>query len=168
MADKIKRIRVGKNLVGFQGLEEVFQEVGRRSWESVSQTQEELLRLVAAKNYIPPGSREAYRQALWREFCRFRGEEVEPEPTGLLEITVLGLGCQSCQHFYQQVVDILAARQIKANLQYITDLELLKESGVRAFPALLLNGQVALAGRLPAPPELERILMDAARGRESR
>jgi hypothetical protein len=163
MADKITQVRIGKNLIGLHGLEEIFQEILRHSWASAAEAQEELLQRVAAKNYLPRGSQPDYRQALWREFCRFRGEEVEaPTPAGL-EIQVLGLGCMGCQHFYQQVLNILAAKGIEAGVQYITDPQLLKDYAVRAFPALVVNGQVILAGRVPPPVELEGILMEAGR-----
>jgi hypothetical protein len=163
MADKIIQVRIGKNLIGFQGLEEIFQEMLKHSGASAEEAQEELLHRVAAKNYLPRGAELNYRQALWREFCRFRGEEVEAETTPGLEIKILGLGCMGCQQFYQQVMNLLAANQIEAGVQYITDPQLLQDYEVRAFPALIINGQVVLAGRLPAPVELEGILVEAGR-----
>lgn len=166
MPGKITQIRVGKNLIGLRGLEEVFREVGQQSWESDEAAQDELFRRVAAQNYLPPTSRPQYRRALWREFCRLKGEEVPPETPVGLEIKVLGLGCAGCRHFYQQVVDILSAKKIEAGLQYITDPSLLKEYEVRAFPALILNDRMVLAGRIPQPAELTRILMEAHRKAE--
>lgn len=161
MLDKITQIRVGKNLIGLRGLEEACQEVGEQSWESEGAAKEELCRRVAAQNYIPPGARPEYGEAIWREFCRLKGEEVPPETQVGLEIKVLGLGCAGCRHFYQQVVDILSAQKIEAGLQYITDPALLKDYEVRALPALIINDQVVLAGRIPQPAELEMILVDA-------
>lgn len=158
MADKITQVRIGQKLVGLRGLEEVFQEMAPRSGEAPQQAQEELLRRVAARNYLPPGVRDDYRQALWREFCRFRGEEVPaPAPAGR-EIIILGWGCAGCWHFYQQVVNILAAQAVEADVQYITDPALRAGYAVPAFPALLINGRVVLAGRVPPRAELERIL----------
>ncbi len=161
MSDKITQIRVGKNLIGLRGLEEACQKVGEQPWESEEAAQEELFRRIAAQNYLPPTSRSEYRQALWREFCRRQGEEVPPETQAGLEIKVLGLGCAGCRHFYQQVVDILSAKKIEAGLQYITDPALLKDYEVRTLPALIINDQVALAGRIPQPAELTSILMEA-------
>ncbi len=86
-----------------------------------------------------------------------------PETQAGLEIKVLGLGCAGCRHFYQQVVDILSAKKIEAGLQYITDPALLKDYEVRTLPALIINEQVALAGRIPQPAELTSILMEAHR-----
>ena len=59
-------------------------------------------------------------------------------------------------------MEILAARGLAAELQYITDPGLLKEYGVRTFPALILNGRVVVAGRVPPAAELEKLLVDAA------
>jgi hypothetical protein len=159
MADDIIQVRIGKSLIGLRGLPEIFRELSSRSFKSPEAAQEELLRQVAAENYIPSGSREDYRRALWREFRRFQGEPPEAEAPGGLELKVLGLGCSGCRHFYQQVMDILAAHAIEADLQYITAPALLQDYGVRAFPALVINGRVVLAGQIPPPAQLTKILL---------
>jgi hypothetical protein len=159
MADDITQVRIGKNLIGLRGLAEIFQELSSRSWESPEAAQEELLRRAGGANYIPPGSRDDYRRALWREFHRFRGEAEEEEANAGLEIKVLGLGCSGCRQFYQQVVDILATHAIEADLQYITAPALLKDYEVRSFPALVINGRLVLAGQRPAPAQLEKIVL---------
>jgi len=159
MADDITQVRIGKNLIGLKGLPEIFTELSSRSWKSPEAAQAELLRRAAGANYIPPGSRDDYRRALWREFQRFRGEAAEVEATAGLEIKVLGLGCSGCRHFYQQVVDILAAHAIIADLQYITAPVMLKDYEVRSFPALVINGRLILAGQMPPPAQLEKILL---------
>ena len=159
MTDDIIQVRIGKNLIGLRGLPEIFEEMASRSWESPEAAQAELLRRAAGANYIPSGSREDYRRALWREFRRFRGEAEEAEANGGLEIKVLGLGCSGCRQFYQQVVEILAAHALIADLQYITAPALLKDYEVRSFPALVINGRVVLAGQMPPPAQLEKILL---------
>jgi hypothetical protein len=159
MADDLTFVRIGKNLIGLRGLTEIFQALASRSWESPRAAQEELLRRAAGVNYMPSGSRDDYGRALWREFRRFKGEAAEAETAAGLEIKILGLGCSGCQQFYQRVVDILAARTIIADLQYITAPALLKDYDVRAFPALIINGRLVLAGQSPAPAQLEKILL---------
>jgi hypothetical protein len=159
MADDIIQVRIGKSHIGLRGLPEIFQEVAARVWESAEAAQEELLRRVAGQNYIPTGSRDDYRRALWRAFRRFQGESEETEAPAGLEIKVLGLGCSGCQHFYQRVMEILAAHALAADLQYITAPALLKDYRVRTFPALVINGEIVLAGQIPAPAQLTRILL---------
>ena len=162
MTDKITQMRVGQKMIGLTGLEEIFQAL-KDSPGFPEDLQEELLRRVAAKNYLPAALRGDYRSALWREFRRFRGEAVDADAPVGLEIKLLGLGCFGCQQFYQRVVNILADRRIQAGLDYITDPALLKDYDLRTFPALLINGRVAVAGRIPDLGELERILVEAAR-----
>lgn len=162
MADDITQVRIGKNLIGLRGLTEIFEELAARSWESPAAAQEEVLRRAAGANYIPSGARDDYGRALWREFRRFKGEAAAEEVTAGLEIKVLGLGCSGCQQFYQQVVDILAAHAIIADLQYITAPALLKDYNVQSYPALIINGRLVLAGQFPAPAQLEKILLDHA------
>jgi hypothetical protein len=159
MADDLTFVRIGKNLIGLSGLTEIFPELASRSFESPAAAQEELLRRAAGVNYIPSGSRDDYGRALWREFRRFQGEAAEAEAATGLEIKVLGLGCSGCQKFYQQVVDILAARAIVADLQYITAPVLLQDYEVRSYPALIINGRLVLAGQIPSMAQLEKILL---------
>lgn len=159
MADDLTFVRIGKNLIGLSGLPEIFLELASRAFESPAAAQAELLRRAAGANYIPSGAREEYGRALWREFQRFKGEAAEAETAAGLEIKVLGLGCSGCQQFYQQVVDILAARGIVADLQYITAPVLLKDYNVQSFPALMINGRLVLAGQRPAMAQLEKILL---------
>jgi hypothetical protein len=159
MAEDLTFVRIGKNLIGLSGLTEIFPELASRAFASPAAAQEELLRRAAGANYIPPDSRADYGQALWREFRRFKGEVAESEAAAGLEIKVLGLGCSGCQQFYQHVLDILAARAIIADLQYITAPELLKDYEVRSFPALIINGRLVLAGQSPAPAQLEKIIL---------
>ena len=161
MSAKITQVRVGKNLIGLRGLKEAFEEVREQTWETREQAQEDFFARVAAQNYLPPTSREAYRLALDREFCRLQGEEVAPPAAAGLEIKLLGLGCAGCQHFYQLLINILAAKQMEASLQYITEPALLKDYQVRALPALIINDHVVLAGRIPQPKELENLLVAA-------
>jgi hypothetical protein len=162
MADDITFVRIGKNLIGLRGLPEIFEDLASRSWASPQAAQEELFRRAAGANYIPSGSRDDYGRALWRELLRFKGDAVEAEGAAGLEIKVLGLGCSGCQQFYQQIVDILAARAIIADLQYITAPALLKDYEVRSFPALMINGRLVLAGQRPAMAQLEKILLTHA------
>jgi hypothetical protein len=159
MADEITQVRIGKNLIGLRGLTEIFEELASRSWETPAAAQEEVLRRAAGVNYIPPGCRDDYGRALWREFRRFQGDVTEAEVASGLEIKVLGLGCSGCQQFYQHVVDILAAQAIVADLQYITAPVLLKDYNVQSYPALIINGRLVLAGQRPAPAQLEKILL---------
>jgi len=159
MTAKITQIRIHGSQVGLSGLEEAFQEVAASAETSLEALQEELLARVAKHNYIPRKARETYKAALWREFQRFQGEEPPPEVSGILEVFVLGAGCFGCQTLYRQVIDLLAQKGIKADVQYITEPARLKDFSVPHLPALLVNGRVALSGRLPGPTELEKLLL---------
>ena len=57
------------------------------------------------------------------------------------------------------MVDILAARAIVADLQYITAPALLNDYDVRSLLALVINGRLVLAGQMPVPAQLEKILL---------
>ena len=74
------------------------------------------------KNYIPnPAIREEYEKALLGEFKKFSGEKVEEEKRGFLEITILGMGCYSCNKLEEDLLAILSETGIQASLNHITD-----------------------------------------------
>ncbi len=160
MTGKITQIRIQGKLMGLAKLEEAFQEVAASTLIPMEALQKELLVRVAKHNYIPREGREAYKVALWREFQRFRGEDPPPEMLDILEVVVLGAGCFGCQNLYRQVIDLVAQKGVKADVQYITDPTRRKDFSVPHLPALLVNGRVALAGRLPGPAELEALVLE--------
>lgn len=79
-------------------------------------------------------------------------------------IKVLGGGCANCHKLEQlsrQVVDELG---LAAGIELVTDIKQIMGYGVMSTPALVVNGKVVLAGRVPNKAELTSILTSAAAG----
>jgi hypothetical protein len=57
--------------------------------------------------------------------------------------------------------NIFSRRGLRADYQYITDIKEISRSGIFSTPALVVEGSVVLAGRVPSEKELERILLQA-------
>ncbi len=72
-------------LVGLAGLGALFDEFARRDLSDVAAVKAELLERVSGANYIPPGRRELYGEAIFRELTRhlerWRGGEGEKRAT---------------------------------------------------------------------------------------
>lgn len=57
--------------VGLVGLATIFEQLFALGRAAEASVQDELLKMVAAKNYVPPSAEEAYRGVLLREYAKF-------------------------------------------------------------------------------------------------
>lgn len=65
-----------------------------------------------------------------------------------MEIKVLGSGCANCKALLAETQKAVAAKGINAEVEYVTDMQQIMESGVMSMPALMVNGNVVSAGRV--------------------
>lgn len=156
----MNRIKIGNGVVGLIGLDHALKEAlaGKMEDEAAA---EFLLQAVARRNYVPASTLDLYREALRREYRRQRGKE-PGSPSGL-SIRILGPGCVSCNRLNTQVYDILQRLGIAADIEMIHDLDEIWRHGVFSTPALVINGEVKCAGRLPPPAQVEAWLREAAK-----
>ena len=79
-----------------------------------------------------------------------------------MEVTVLGFGCASCSRLYDDVERAIRQLGLEATLSKIERLEEMAPYKIRTTPALVINGEVKAAGRIPAAAELTSWLTTAA------
>ena len=147
--DDYRRILVGNMQVGLTGLKGIFEELKSERGKPEPELKAVLVEKVGRKNYIAPSVKQEYEKALFREFRKFLGEKVEEERGGFLEVTILGPGCYSCNKLEQDVMAVLSETGIQAGLNHISDPSLMAQYGVLPTPALIINGKVKSAGRVP-------------------
>jgi len=68
----------------------------------------------------------------------------------MLHIKVLGSGCPNCRRLEAETRAALEAAGIGYELTKVTDYEDIAAYGVMSTPALVINGKVVSAGRIPA------------------
>jgi len=73
----------------------------------------------------------------------------------MLTIRILGTGCASCDQLHQEVINALAELNIAADVRHERNPAEFYRFGVAATPALVINGEVKAAGRLPARSEIK-------------
>ncbi len=78
-----------------------------------------------------------------------------------MKIEVLGSGCSRCQQLEKDVYNALADLNIAADVSKVQDIKKIMEYKVMTTPALVVDGQVRIAGRLPRKDELYNILENA-------
>lgn len=77
---------------------------------------------------------------------------------GRLTVKVYGSGCKGCRTLHQNVIDALAEMNIAADVQYITDMQQIMESGVMSLPALAVNGTIVSSGRVLRTADVKKYL----------
>ncbi len=79
-----------------------------------------------------------------------------------LDIKVLGPGCARCKRLYAQTEQALQQLGIPATLSKVEKLSEIMAYKVFMTPALVIDGEVKVAGRLPNEAELTTLLTTAA------
>ncbi|MFH1314099.1 MAG: thioredoxin family protein [Candidatus Eisenbacteria bacterium] len=155
----IRQVVVGGARVGLTGLTKVFETMRDQRPGSEDELAAGLVELAGRSNYIPPPAEDDYRRTLLREFKRFMGEEVSEERSGL-EIRVFGAGCPRCDRLMAEVMALLADLEISADLDHVKDLNQIGRLGPVGVPALMINGKIFSAGRVPNRNEITKWLRE--------
>lgn len=73
-------------------------------------------------------------------------------------IKVLGPGCMNCITLEKRTKEAINLLKIDALVEKVTDYSLILSYGVVRTPGLLIDGMIAVQGRVPAVDELQEIL----------
>ncbi len=79
-----------------------------------------------------------------------------------MEVKVLGPGCAKCKQLYQETDSAIKQLGLTATLTKVEKLSEIAAYKVLMTPALVINGQVKVAGRVPSAAELSNLLTTAA------
>lgn len=75
-----------------------------------------------------------------------------------MEIKVLGTGCPTCKTLEKLVRDAVTELNIDATITKEEDIMNIMSYGIMRTPGLVVDGKVAMSGRLPSEKELREIL----------
>lgn len=79
-----------------------------------------------------------------------------------MNIKVLGAGCANCHTLEDRTKEALTGAGVDGAVEMITDYGVIAGYGVMSTPALVIDEQVVLSGRVPEVPELVSILAEHA------
>lgn len=74
------------------------------------------------------------------------------------KIQILGTGCRKCTQLAESAENAAKAHGIAYTLEKVTKLEDIATFGVMFTPALVVDGTVKVAGRVPTSEELAKML----------
>jgi len=75
-----------------------------------------------------------------------------------MEIQILGTGCQKCEKLAESAGQAAAELQIDCEIKKITDINQIMAFGVMLTPALAIDGQVKVVGKVPSVAEIKSLL----------
>ncbi len=73
-------------------------------------------------------------------------------------VQVLGPGCAKCEKLKHNVEEAVRSHGIDALVEKITDINVITGFGVMMTPALAVDGEVKLVGKVPSPDEIAKLL----------
>ena len=78
----------------------------------------------------------------------------------MTKIEILGTGCAKCARLYANVEQAVKDLGITADVVKVEDLDAIVESGVMMTPALFINGEIVVEGRVPPVDEIKAMLAE--------
>ena len=75
-----------------------------------------------------------------------------------MKIEILGTGCPKCQKLYDAVKDAVSASGVQAEIIKVTKINDILKYGVMVTPALVIDGQVKVTGKVPSSDEITQWL----------
>jgi len=75
------------------------------------------------------------------------------------KIQILGTGCPKCKKLTENAEAAAKMLGIEYEIQKVTDINDIMKFGVMLTPALVVDGQVKVVGKVPSPDEIKPMLM---------
>ena len=73
-------------------------------------------------------------------------------------LQILGTGCPKCKKLAENTEAAAKALGIEYAIEKVTDINEIMKFGVMMTPALAIDGQVKVVGKVPAPDEIKKML----------
>lgn len=76
-----------------------------------------------------------------------------------MKIEILGTGCTKCKMLYEITKNAVQKAGVDAEILKVEDPVAIMNYGVMSTPALVVNGEVKMSGRLPSADEVKELLV---------
>ena len=73
-------------------------------------------------------------------------------------IQILGPGCAKCEKLKHNAEEAVTQSGVAASVEKITDINVITGFGVMVTPALAIDGEVKLVGKIASPEEIAKLL----------
>jgi small redox-active disulfide protein 2 len=72
-----------------------------------------------------------------------------------MKIEILGMGCSNCNKLYQNVLEAVKQIGKEVEVAKVEDIKKIISYGVLSMPALVIDGAVKTAGKIPKTDEIK-------------
>ncbi|TWU30518.1 thioredoxin family protein [Bythopirellula polymerisocia] len=76
----------------------------------------------------------------------------------MTSIKILGTGCKKCIRLKENVEAALKEMRVEADVQKVEDINEIVQFGVMSTPALVIDGEVKIVGKVASPEEIMAVL----------
>lgn len=73
-------------------------------------------------------------------------------------VQILGTGCAKCEKLKHNAEQAVKSAGIEATVEKVTDIGTITSFGVMITPAVVVDGEVKLMGKLASPDEIRQLL----------
>ena len=80
-----------------------------------------------------------------------------------MKLQIAGPGCPNCKATERNVINACAELDLDADITHVHDIREIANLGVMRTPAVVLDGEIVVSGRVPTVAEL-KTLLEARRG----
>jgi len=74
------------------------------------------------------------------------------------KIQILGTGCAKCEKLTELAKQAADSMNLEYELEKVKDIQKIVEFGIMMTPALAVDGQVKVAGKIPSVEEIKKYL----------
>lgn len=74
------------------------------------------------------------------------------------KLQILGTGCPKCKKLAQNVEKAAGNLGLEYEIEKVTDVNEIMKFGVMMTPALAVDGEVKVVGKVPGPEELKELI----------
>lgn len=78
----------------------------------------------------------------------------------MTDIKILGSGCAKCNSLYETTEKVATAAGIEFTIEKITDMLKFIDYGVMITPAIVVDGKLKVAGKIPTDNEIKAFLTE--------
>jgi small redox-active disulfide protein 2 len=75
-----------------------------------------------------------------------------------MKIEILGTGCAKCHKLDELVRETVKESGVSAEITKVEDIKKIMAYGVMTTPALVIDGQVKIAGKIPSVEEIKQLI----------
>ena len=73
-------------------------------------------------------------------------------------IQVLGTGCPKCEKLKKNAEQAVEESGVEATVEKVSDINVITGFGVMMTPALAIDGEVKVVGKVPSPEDIKKLL----------